>query len=1753
MRKLFLTLLLVTVGLISNAQNFSNKGKDFWVAYGYHQIMTNGNAQNMVLYFATDQITSVTVSIPGLGYSQTYSNIPANTVFTSAPLPKTGAQDARLLTESTSAENKGIHIVADKPIVAYAHIYNQSVSGASILFPTNTLGKEYYSINYDNISNTNNANCWFYVIACDTGTTTVEIIPSANTLTHAAGVPFTVTLTQGQVYNFMGQLTGGGGGTFTGVDLTGSSIRSIASASGACKRIAVFSGSGRIGIRCDGTGGSSDNYMVQAFPKSAWGKKFLTAPTGGLPNNPFRIGVSNPAANVTVNGLPIASPLLNNFYYQISATSQPLKIESDLPITVAQYISSYGGCGNPINGNNGDPEVIYLSPVEQNISTVLWNATPNFNIQQHYYTVIIPNSGTAISSFKLDGVVVNPALFIPHPQDAAYSYLTQTVGSGSRRIESDSGFNAIAYGYGNAESYGYNAGTNVRDLLQQVGVSTQYGIDNTPSVCTGTPFKFKVSLPYLVDSMRWNLSGLPGNPANVLMTYSNPPVPTDADSTTIINGKTVYWYSIPSTYTFATVGTYPVVITAYASTAEGCGNEQEINFDLEINNPPAADFNWTHSGCIDQTVQFNDQTTSVKPTYKWWWNFGDPASGTSNISILQNPSHAFSAPGTYTVRFANITTPGCLSDTITKTIVINPLPIGNISGDITVCQNAASPNVVFTGTTGTAPFTFTYNVNNGAAQTITTSTGNSVNIAVPTNAVGTFNYHLVSIQDAAGTSGCLQNNPDTVSVVVNPLPTASVAGNITVCENATAPLVTFTAAGTVAPYTFNYNINGGPTQTITTSAGNSATVAAPTTTAGTFVYNLVSVTDASSVSCSNMQSGSVTVIVNPLPTASISGTTSVCTNAASPVITFTGAGSVAPYTFTYSINGGADQTISSGIGNTATITVPTNTAGTYSYLLKSVSAATTPVCSNLQSASAIITVHPLPTANFTVSTPNCVSRTISFTDNSTANVGTITSYSWNFGDPASGSNNTSTLQNPTHVYATAGNYTVTLSITNSEGCISSMVSQQLQISTLPTASFSTPEVCLLDPFAQFTDQSTAIAPSTVTAWSWNFGDPPSGVNNTSTIQNAQHTYNAVGNYNVTLVAITQAGCTDTLTLPLTVNGGNPQSNFIQLNANSSCSSDSIAIQNKSTIASGSITKVEIYWDNTGQPTLFETDDVPFFDKIYKYKYPTSTNTITYNVRFRAYSGQTCVSDRILPVTVLATPEVTINNIPDQCYYLSSPLVLNVGAETGGVVGTATYSGQGVSFNGTNWIFDPVASGIGTFNIQYKFIATAGGCADSISTSIKVLDTASARFTLQNSACEKNIVSFSDQSSAPASVTLSNTIWDFGDGSPAETHPAGGIVQHYYSSYGVYNVTMYNVSSSGCRSAATIQSIVVNPLPVPSFSFPASLCLPAASVTFNNTSSIVNGTENTFTYLWNFGDPSSGSNNTATNIHPTHVYYGAGPYSVNLQVTTGAGCVHDTSIVVHSIHPQPTADYSINKQAICIGDNVSFTSTANGADGAISSWHWNFDDGNSSTIANPTNIYSSANTYQISHWIVNSFGCNSDTAIKSFKVYDLPTVNAGPDLFVLEGGNTRINATYTGDDNIYVWSPNTYLSNSSVAQPITAPLIDITYTISVSNPGGCSASDIVFVKVLKAPNIPNTFSPNGDGINERWIIEYLDTYPNCKVMVFTRAGQKVFESRGYKTPWNGTLNGKSLPMDTYYYIIEPENGRKPITGYVTIIK
>ena len=241
----------------------------------------------------------------------------------------------------------------------------------------------------------------------------------------------------------------------------------------------------------------------------------------------------------------------------------------------------------------------------------------------------------------------------------------------------------------------------------------------------------------------------------------------------------------------------------------------------------------------------------------------------------KNPAHTYTAPGTYTVRYASITTPGCLSDTIQQQITVPKLPEATISGTTAVCVNGTAPVITFTGAEGLAPYEFTYNINGGAPLTVTTTVGSSVTVAAPTTAVGTFIYNLLSVREGSA-NACIQNQSGSATVIVNPLPTAAVAGNTTVCLNAASPNITFTGAGATAPYTFTYNINGGAPLTVTTIVGNSITVAVPTNVAGTFTYNLLSVQDASSTTCSQNQTGNAVVTVHPLPVINFTNTAPSC-------------------------------------------------------------------------------------------------------------------------------------------------------------------------------------------------------------------------------------------------------------------------------------------------------------------------------------------------------------------------------------------------------------------------------------------------------------------------------------------------------------------------------------------------------------------------------------------------------------------------------------------------------------------------------------------------------------------------------------------------------------------------------------------------------------------------------------------------------------------------------------------------------------
>ncbi len=1887
MRKLcFLSTLVLSVlaSIRLSAQDFSNKGKDFWVGYGYHQVMTAGNQQQMVLYFAADQTSNVTVTIPALGYLQTYV-VAAGTVVTSNPIPKANPQDARLQTEGI--HDKGIHITSDKPIVAYAHIYNSNVSGATILYPTNTLGKEYYSVNFTNISNTNAANCWFYVVAADTGTTTVEITPSANTVGGwLAGNTYSVNLTQGQIYNVMGTYAGN-----NGVDLTGSIIKSINTGSG-CKKIGVFSGSGRISITCNGNSSSSDNYMAQAMPKAAWGKKYLTVPTAlNLSNNFFRICVSDPLTLVTVNGAPIGVPLQNNFYYQLGPTNTPYVIEADKPVTVAQYITSQNACAN---GAPGDPEVIYLSPVEQNINKVLWNATPNFNITQHFINVVILNTGTAISSFRLDGAPVALGLFVPHPADPAYSYLRTSVSAGQHTIQSDSGFNAIAYGYGQTESYGYNAGTNIKDLFQFININNEYGTVTFPATCRNTPFRLGIVFPYQPTQIEWQFGTL--GPFGFNDTTLVNPV---FDSSWIVAGRTIYRYRLPRTYSIPAAGIYPIKVLATNPTPDGCGNLQEIEFDLQVFEPPTADFTFTTAGCYTAPVDFFDNSnTGGRAVISRFWDFDD-----GNTTNTNNPTHTYAAPGTYNVRYSLITDVGCLADTISHPVTLDDAPNALFSvtapfcpgvpitftdqstatgsstlavwtwdfgdGSPVVVRNTSTNEVHTYAAPGTYNVTLTVETAAGCVSQVFTfpltvlqdgtinlsspagtdnqtvcintpiadityniggsSNGGSVS-GLPAGVVGNFAGGVITINGTPTVSGTFNYTVTTTGPCSNPTTTGTITvtpdatitltspsgtDNQTICINTALVPITYSIgasgtggtvsglpAGVTGSYaggvftisgnptvsgTFNYTVTGtGPcasatatgtitvtpdgTVTLTSAAGTDNQTVCINTPIITITYAVGGSGTGGSVSglpagVSGSFAGGVITITG---TPTVSGTYNYTVSTTGPCLNPTATGTItvdpdatitltsAPPTtnqelcvnatltnITYAVGAtgtGANVTgLPAGVtgsysGGTFTISGSPTASGVFNYTVT-----TTGICAPA-TATGTITVNALPTANFSASVPSCETGVINFTDMSVANSGSIISWAWDFGDGG-----TSTQQNPSHTYASAGTYTVSLVVTTDKGCISTTPAQQVTVYAKPEAGFILPEVCLDDTNAQFTDTSSVSPPDNIAQWAWDFGD-----GGTSTAQNPTHSYSATGSYLVRLIVTSNRGCRDTIDQNIFVNGSFPDADFTLLNPNQLCANDSVAIVEASTVFPGTITKVEIYWDNVGQPGVFDTDNNPVTGKVYKHLYPNfqAPLTRTFTIRYRAYSGGVCVNDEIRDITVNAAPRVQFSPIPNICYD-AAPYQITQATETGGVPGTGIFSGPGVSPGG---LFNPATAGPGTHTIKFVYTSSAG-CEDSLTQTIKVWEPATADFTVSAPACERQAVTFTDNS-ASTEGTLAEWRWNFGDGSPVQIQSSGAPVNHSFAGYGNYNVTLNVVTSNGCVSAQKVIPVDVKPLARPNFTFPAVGCLPDANVAFTNTSTIPDGTQASFTYLWNFGDPGSGGNNTSTAMNPSHTYNAVGPFNVNLQVTSGAGCIHDTTIVLNSIHPQPLASISSDRIDVCIGGSISFSSVNNPMDGTTTAWNWDLADGSVRTTPSFTHTYAVVGVYDVTHYITNSFNCRSNIATLTVSVNPYPPVNAGPDKFMLEGGQVMLTPAFNVSYPVtYLWTPSQYLDNATVATPIARPPDDMYFTLLVTSDKGCSASDEVFVKVLKKPDIPNIFSPNGDGIHDRWEIKYLDSYPGCTVEIVNRYGQLVFRSVGYATPWDGKVNGKDAPIGTYYYVVDPKNGRKPITGYVDIIR
>lgn len=313
-------------------------------------------------------------------------------------------------------------------------------------------------------------------------------------------------------------------------------------------------------------------------------------------------------------------------------------------------------------------------------------------------------------------------------------------------------------------------------------------------------------------------------------------------------------------------------------------------------------------------------------------------------------------------------------------------------------------------------------------------------------------------------------------------------------------------------------------------------------------------------------------------------------------------------------------------------------------------------------------------------------------------------------------------------------------------------------------------------------------------------------------------------------------------------------------------------------------------------------------------------------------------------------------------------------------------------------------------------------------------------------------------------------------------------------------------------------------------------------------SIDNGSPIT-AWHWDFGDTK-----TSNEQNPKHIYQNLGSYTVKLKVENETSCeARDYSIAI-AIKALPVANFSLSKPE-CNNPNIVFTDLSTSVQGRIVKWNWDFGDGNTAekTVASPFNYrYNAGGIYQVSLKVTSETGCESIIASQEFAM-SAPFLEAGPDAIILKGGSLPFNIQASGTNLTYKWSPSTGLDRDDIKNPLASPTEDRKYTITITSEEGCVLTDEVFIRVVEKPVIPNTFTPNGDGINDIWEIKYLDTYPDVTVNIFNRYGVKIYNSIGYIQPWNGIFNGQGLPVGTYYYIIDPKIALPLFSGWVTILR
>ncbi len=1196
------------------------------------------------------------------------------------------------------------------------------------------------------------------------------------------------------------------------------------------------------------------------------------------------------------------------------------------------------------------------------------------------------------------------------------------------------------------------------------------------------------------------------------------------------------------THQYTNPGSYTVSLIIF--NANGCSDtlvkRNLLNFLAPVINDVSG---IPYKGCAPYTANLSANISSPEPVSTYLWSFGD---GTTSTSA--KPSHTYNTSGSFDITLTITTANGCsVTKKFNEAIKIDPQPTPKFSADPT--NACAWKKIEFTNLSSGPITDYIWDFGDGS----TSREKNPVHHYIDT---GFFTITL-TIKN----NGCEASVTMPKYIYINP-PVA----RYNVDLNCNDPFFRTFTDKSVGAKEWKWDFGDSTTSTLQNPQHRYQKT-------GQYAVRL----EVKNGTCADTADATVSILDERL-----SLTTSDSVRCNSTDVTFKVSNitmsNVASYKWDF------------GDGSTSSVT---SSSVTHTYKVSGNYTASLVVTNNLgctDTASKNITVKIFgPTAAFTNPSGSCLSDTVTFTNQSTIDApSTIKTYIWNYGDSTIESSATGPFL---HKYKKAGTYNLTLKLISDNGCTDSLVKTKAIIITDPVANFALDDsIGCANAAIKFKNTSKGAGLSSL----WDFGD-----GGTSTDSTPAYRYTKNGSFTVTLNVTDTFGCKAGITKPNVLTIDNVKADFKLSDSNSACPPVLITLISTSTNASS------LSWNfddggfsNLDSPSHFFSIPRIYNIKLKAFGYGSCTDSITRTINLRGPEGSFTydTTAKCAPSTVRfeaqaknndsfiwdfgdGTTEVTVDSVVTHIYktagkFIPNLLLVNRGCKTP-LIGTSPLFISGVQAR-----MDTItASYCDSATVQFKsnslvqndvltslkwnfgdsttsdlpnpshLFATAGkhsvrlivnsqnGCSDTTAPSnITILTSPAFNITGDTAACINQAVNFSANLLLPDTLRL-NWKWDFGN---SATSSSAVPAPQTYPSPGNYNITASVSNSAGCNSTASTV-LKVSGLPLVNAGADTIICLGQP---------IILKPSGANSYQWNYD--SSLSCTLCSNPVATPAF------NIKYVVTgiTDIGCRNTDSVIIQVT--QPFKLRTIANDTLCAGESANLW--ARGAE----SYTWSPSESlNNVNSENPVAKPAASTVYTVVGF--DRYGCFTDTALVPVVVYTNPDFNIVPDKMTLAVGNQVTLTTKNSPDvNAWRWLPPTDLSCYNCAQPIVTGKTNITYKAIASNPAGCTAEDNVTIQVFCNNGnvyVPNTFSPNNDGMNDVFYIRGKGIAAIKSLRIFNRWGTAVFSKLNFSinepgAGWDGRYNGQSLTPDVFVYeaeIICDNNEVFPVKGNVTLIK